>query len=779
MATPNWPGTAGLPALAGRGAWSRKSLQLPWATGNSETDAPEVLWGSGTPEGNVVGRVGDHYIQEDGLGGKLHWEKVTGNATNTGWFKVVQWGGIERADWFAGSTNEAKIEAAMDEAIARSENYVWVPLSMIPYDANLITQSKFGQVRLIREGGDHGVFDVVAYGAPLKNTSLPAPDILRAMQRAIYACNAFGGGIVSMLSQSGKFYISGDFMNNLLAYNTTPMEIHFGAAEYYIVTRVNLQSHKHLWLHNTWLKNADANGARAATPSIMFYLQENAIGGPSNGVITTNASAVITKKNVGVAAWNYLEVGSPLAIFGRKPYLGKDNTTINIGGGIDASTATITVASTTGFPSTGTQYLRIENELITYTGVTATTFTGCTRGVLGSTAATHADTTAVERCVYEAFTVKSISGNDITLDSTTDPRAVMDASWGSGSEGASINLGALDVRFEGSGKIDGMWRETGAGEAQNASGVFGYYTRGLHIGAGITVTGWEFGGVTLNAPQDATHLCPFDNCGNRFEQVGSAFWWFGGAKRCTAHVPSAIDCFLVAAIDDRSTAAVLFDMPCWGNVVVCDFCSNVGGSAGVGFLIGGGFSNHVHVKVARNIPANAAFAQFQTNQWITNVAGEDNFFQLDSFNGDATATAFATSSTYSSTGRNTAVINAKGCKVDIQSGVGFLGRKGAFALTDAATIAVDASLGDHAEVTLGGNRAIGTPTNPVDGQEITFSILQDGTGGRTLTWPTGAGNFVLTWSDTGNTANKRSVIKARYSKGRNRWEQTAAQTPYV
>lgn len=53
-------------------------------------------------------------------------------------------------------------------------------------------------------------------------------------------------------------------------------------------------------------------------------------------------------------------------------------------------------------------------------------------------------------------------------------------------------------------------------------------------------------------------------------------------------------------------------------------------------------------------------------------------------------------------------------------------------LTDAATIATDASLGNIFMVTLGGNRTLGAPTNPIQGQKITYKIRQDGTGSRTL-----------------------------------------------
>jgi hypothetical protein len=55
-------------------------------------------------------------------------------------------------------------------------------------------------------------------------------------------------------------------------------------------------------------------------------------------------------------------------------------------------------------------------------------------------------------------------------------------------------------------------------------------------------------------------------------------------------------------------------------------------------------------------------------------------------------------------------------------------------LTDAATIAVDASLANNFRVTLGGNRTLGNPTNLIDGQVLNFRIIQDGTGTRTLAY---------------------------------------------
>ena len=69
------------------------------------------------------------------------------------------------------------------------------------------------------------------------------------------------------------------------------------------------------------------------------------------------------------------------------------STTLN--GDINASVTTVTVASTTGFESSGT--ITIGEENITYTGKTATTFTGCTRGADSTSAASHTNGDAVVR----------------------------------------------------------------------------------------------------------------------------------------------------------------------------------------------------------------------------------------------------------------------------------------------------------------------------------------------------------------------------------------------
>jgi len=91
--------------------------------------------------------------------------------------------------------------------------------------------------------------------------------------------------------------------------------------------------------------------------------------------------------------------GNNLSIMQYNEYIDKyvdqedeiDTTTLD--GTLSSSATTVTVASTSGFDSSGTIF--IENEQITYTGTSSTEFTGATRGANGTTAAAHASAVQV------------------------------------------------------------------------------------------------------------------------------------------------------------------------------------------------------------------------------------------------------------------------------------------------------------------------------------------------------------------------------------------------
>lgn len=91
-------------------------------------------------------------------------------------------------------------------------------------------------------------------------------------------------------------------------------------------------------------------------------------------------------------------------------------------------------------------------------------------------------------------------------------------------------------------------------------------------------------------------------------------------------------------------------------------------------------------------------------------------------------------------------------------------------LADAATIATDASKSNHFRVTIGGNRTLGEPTNPKDGQAITYEIIQDGTGSRTLTYAAvfAFGTDIPSPTLT-TTANKRDFLMFKYNATAVKW----------
>lgn len=78
-----------------------------------------------------------------------------------------------------------------------------------------------------------------------------------------------------------------------------------------------------------------------------------------------------------------------------------NNLACTLNGAIDNVVTTITVNSTTGFPTAG--YITIDAEIIKYTGLSGgVQFTGCTRGADGTTNVSHSDLTTVYHNIVAA-----------------------------------------------------------------------------------------------------------------------------------------------------------------------------------------------------------------------------------------------------------------------------------------------------------------------------------------------------------------------------------------
>jgi len=86
--------------------------------------------------------------------------------------------------------------------------------------------------------------------------------------------------------------------------------------------------------------------------------------------------------------------------------------TSTLSSGINASVTTLTMASASSFPSSGT--VIIGSELITYTGVSGNTLTGLTRGANGTTAASHSSGATVQDASGYAGWNTAVSGDVVT-----------------------------------------------------------------------------------------------------------------------------------------------------------------------------------------------------------------------------------------------------------------------------------------------------------------------------------------------------------------------------
>lgn len=90
-------------------------------------------------------------------------------------------------------------------------------------------------------------------------------------------------------------------------------------------------------------------------------------------------------------------------------------------------------------------------------------------------------------------------------------------------------------------------------------------------------------------------------------------------------------------------------------------------------------------------------------------------------------------------------------------------------IAELPTTLIDAEASDCQQLTLTGNRTMGIPTNPADGQQIDLLVLQDATGARTLTWNSVflfEGGLQPTLASAPAAADR---FLMRYNAGLNKW----------
>jgi hypothetical protein len=105
------------------------------------------------------------------------------------------------------------------------------------------------------------------------------------------------------------------------------------------------------------------------------------------------------------------------------------------------------------------------------------------------------------------------------------------------------------------------------------------------------------------------------------------------------------------------------------------------------------------------------------------------------------------------------------------------------ALVDAATIAIDTATGGEvfqADITLGGNRTLGLPTNAIDGRRMILRVKQDGTGTRTLAYNAIYRFPLVIPSPTLSTAaNAQDILAFQYNAAAVKWDCVAVILGYT
>ena len=146
---------------------------------------------------------------------------------------------------------------------------------------------------------------------------------------------------------------------------------------------------------------------------------------PTNTTLTitmpSNESGSGATTSGGIRIQKYYTVGPAVQAkgfgWGLGSWGGEDGSavTTTLNGGINSSVTSVTLTDASQFPSSGTNFIIIGSEEMSYTGVSGNTLTGVTRGVAGTSAASHSDGATVTNSTDYVAWGEAASG-DLVLE---------------------------------------------------------------------------------------------------------------------------------------------------------------------------------------------------------------------------------------------------------------------------------------------------------------------------------------------------------------------------
>ena len=259
-------------------------------------------------------------------------------------------------------------------------------------------------------------------------------------------------------------------------------------------------------------------------------------------IYQTTGSISSSSNSLTVASATNLSVGAMVGVLGAGGSFSKQATTINQSGGIGTGDSSFTVTSTGGWDTTRTNYLKIDNELLSCTGGTVTTFSGCTRGRYGTTAATHANGAAVQAVGVFVSEITAISGTTVTLADNAFSAVTS----------APVYSGVTDVTFDGSGTLNGN-QTVGAGSTF-LMGIAAAYSGNVVVNPGVKIKNFDHGGILATASKFNTFLPgALEGNGKPSSGLGSDVWLFEQASNNVVRTGAHYKGSIALEIDDRSS----------------------------------------------------------------------------------------------------------------------------------------------------------------------------------------------------------------------------------
>ena len=133
---------------------------------------------------------------------------------------------------------------------------------------------------------------------------------------------------------------------------------------------------------------------------------------------SNGSTRIVSKDPLKLASKNKAQIPAPSLGKVTDNPLSSSNTTINV-----------TTGEGSNYLSSGTNYVLIGNEVVSYTGTTANTLTGATRGQFNTTATTHPTNDSVQQCFYANDTVDAIVFDMLTNYANVSPAFIPLTEW--------------------------------------------------------------------------------------------------------------------------------------------------------------------------------------------------------------------------------------------------------------------------------------------------------------------------------------------------------------